>query len=168
VHAAASALEIIPSSHRCSTINPSGRDRSLARDQYSASLKSSIVLPLIPEEATVSRSIQRISLVALSVREYLAACRERFLDGEGIAQRRSPVLRNTRHNVTIVRFNDDDRSDWSRPAVIVAAGIMHRLMERERMASDECGRQKRITALPTATYRVEPFESAWSPVSGVE
>jgi len=39
-----------------------------------------------------------------------------FLDEEGIAQGRSPVLRNTRHNVTVVRFNDDDRSDWSRPS----------------------------------------------------
>lgn len=35
---------------------------------------------------------------------------------------------NTRHNVTIVRFNDDDRADWSRLAVgVVVADIMHRI-----------------------------------------
>jgi len=36
---------------------------------------------------------------------------------------------DTRHNVTVVRFNDDDRGDWSRPTVAVVS-IMHNLMRK--------------------------------------
>lgn len=38
-------------------------------------------------------------------------------------------LYDTRYNVTIVRFNDDDRGDWSRPTVAVV-GIMHNLIRK--------------------------------------